>query len=412
MFDILHTPSMVRTTRVTFFVATTFVVALLFLAQPILTLAATTSSWQIVPSPNASTTSVSNNTLEGVAALSDSDVWAVGNFNSSNGGAINHTLTEHWNGTAWSLVHSPNVGSMGSSLQGVSAASSNDVWAVGNVQTSNNVNGNRTLIEHWNGTAWSVVSSPNPSIEGDNLTGVAALSATSAWAVGWFENNAQSALQPIILHWNGTAWSLFPNIPNIGMIVEAITARSATDIWAVGSDAGTTTNIALHFNGTQWSITPTADFSSSQQIISGVAAPAANDAWMVGSFASATVGSFLQPLAIHWNGKTWSMVAVPNPSPFTNRLFGVAAISTSDVWAVGQANTPDGLNLHTLIEHWNGAQWSIVPSPNNPPTGQAFDVLFGVTVSGPTSLWSVGGFDSLVKGNPGERTLTLHNTQG
>ncbi len=412
MFDMTHTLFKTRNTRSLIFVFLLFFVAGLLLARPILAFAASAPGWQIVPSPNASTTSVSNNTLFGVTAVSDSDVWAVGNFNSSNGGAINHTLTEHWNGTAWSVVASPNVGSMGSSLLAVSAASTNDVWAVGNVQTSNNVNFDLTLIEHWNGTAWSVVPSPNPSSEGDDLTGVAALSASNAWAVGYFENNAQSALQPIIFHWNGAAWSLFPNIPNIGMVASAITARSATDIWAVGNDAGEMTNIALHFNGTQWTITPTADFSSSQQIISGVAAPAANDAWMVGSFASATVGSFLQPLAIHWNGKTWSMVATPDPSPFTNRLRAVAAISTSDVWAVGQANTPDGLNLHTLIEHWNGKQWSIVASPNNPPTGQAFDGLLGVTVSGLTSLWSVGGFDSLVKGNPGERTLTLHDTQG
>ncbi len=408
MFDMSHTLYDTRTTRGPFFIAMTFVIAVLFLAQPMLALAVNTSSWKIVPSPNLSIKSVSNNTLHGVAALSDSDVWAVGNFLSSNNGAINETLTEHWNGTAWTLISSPNVGSLGSSLQAVSAASSQDVWAVGVVQTSDNVNGNRTLIEHWNGNAWSVVPSPNPSNEGDNLTGVAALSATNAWAVGYFENNQMSALLPIILHWDGTAWSIFSNIPNIGMVVEAITARSATDIWAVGSDPGLTTNIALHFNGTQWSLTPGASFSSSEQIISGVAAPAANDAWMVGSFASAQIGSFLQPLAIHWNGQTWSMVAIPNPSPFTNRLFGVAAISTSDVWAVGQANTPNGLNLVTLIEHWNGKQWSIVPSPNKADRGNTFDGLFGVTVSGPTSLWAVGGFDS----HTGERTFTLHNTQG
>ena len=408
MFDTQHTLFKMRTTQGIFFVAITFVFTFLFLAQPILALATSASSWQIVPSPNRSTKSFSNNTLFGVAALSDSDVWAVGNFLSSNNGAINETLTEHWNGTAWKLVSSPNVGTLGSSLFAVSTASSKDVWAVGTVQTSSSVNGNRTLIEHWNGTAWSVVPSPNPSNEGDDLTGVAALSATNAWAVGFFENNQMSALQPIILHWNGTAWSLFPNIPNIGMIVEAITARSATDIWAVGSDAGETTNIALHFNGTQWSITSSANFPSSQQIISGVAAPAANDAWIVGSFAPPNVGAFLQPLALHWNGKTWSMVPTPNPSPFNNRLRAVAAISTSDVRAVGQANTPDGLNLVTLIEHWNGKQWSIVASPNVPDGSNTFDGLLGITVSGPTSLWSVGGFDS----KTGERTLTLHNTQG
>ena len=83
MLDTPHTLFKLRPSRGIFFVATTFVFALLFLTQPILALAASASSWQIVPSPNLSTVSFSNNTLFGVAAISDSDVWAVGQFNGS-----------------------------------------------------------------------------------------------------------------------------------------------------------------------------------------------------------------------------------------------------------------------------------------------------------------------------------------
>lgn len=398
-----------RNTRSLFFVAMTAVIVALLLALPSLALAASSGNWIIVASPNPRTKPISNDTFYGVAALSDSDVWAVGACNGNN--AINHTLTEHWNGTAWSIVPSPDAGAMGSSLAAVSAVSSTDVWAVGAEQTSNSASGNRTLIEHWNGAAWSVVPSPDPSVQGDNLTGVVALSATDAWATGWYENNGQSALLPIILHWNGTDWSLFPNIPGISMIVRGIAAHSASDIWIVGYDPLSTTNISLHFNGTQWSVAPTAEFPSSFQQIWGVTVPAANDAWMVGSY-SPNINSDLQPLAIHWNGTTWSKVATPDPNQYDNRLYAVAAINANDVWAVGQENTSNGLNLHTLIEHWNGTTWSIVASPNQPAHGTAFDVLLGVTTSGLTSLWSVGGFDHLVKGNPGERTLTLHDTQG
>jgi len=117
-------------------------------------------------------------------------------------------------------------------------------------------------------------------------------------------------------------------------------------------------------------------------------------------------------LAIHWNGTQWSKVTTPNVDASLNRLFGVAAISSKDVWAVGQAVTPDGFGLHTLIEHWDGTQWSIAPSPNKLPQGNNANSILGVTVSGLTSLWSVGSFDSLVKGNPGLRTLTLHTNQG
>src|SRR5258708_3105966 len=169
----LHRQHTLFKTRGIFFVAMTLAIVGLFFAQALLAVAANVTGWQIVRSPNRSIKSFSNNTLFGVAALSDSDVWAVGNFLSSNNGAINETLTEHWNSTAWKLVSSPNVGTMGSSLLPVSAASSKDAWAVGNVPRINNANGNRPLIEHWNGTAWSVVASPNPSSPGDDLTSVA-----------------------------------------------------------------------------------------------------------------------------------------------------------------------------------------------------------------------------------------------
>jgi hypothetical protein len=348
-----------------------------------------------------------------VAAVSDTNAWAVGDFTNTNTNNIQHTLVEHWDGTAWSVIPSPNVGTTGSELLAVSTASPTDVWAVGSV-TGSVANVNRTLIEHFNGSAWSVVPSPNLSQEGDNLTGVAAISATNVWAVGWFLNDAETQILPLILHFNGSAWSAVPNIPtnNNTTILHGIAARSATDIWAVGEAGIDPRNIALHFNGTQWSITPLAVIPSShQQTLAGVASVSSTDVWAVGSLAPVN-GSPLQTLAIHWNGTQWSKVTTPNVDASTNRLFGVAAISSTDVWAVGQAVNPNGFGLHTLIERWDGTQWSIVPSPNKLPQGNNANSILGVTVSGPTTLWAVGSFDSLVQGNPGLRTLTLHTNQG
>ena len=86
-------------------------------------------------------------------------------------------------------------GPAGSVLSGVAAVSAGTVWAVGNV------GGAQTLIEQWNGTRWTRVSSPNP-VGGSGLVGVAATSATNAWAVGCTSNCAKT----LILRWNGTAW--------------------------------------------------------------------------------------------------------------------------------------------------------------------------------------------------------------
>ena len=91
------------------------------------------------------------------------------------------TLTEHWNGTAWSVVPSPNISSGNNNLFGVAAVSTTDVWAVGEFVAPSGVE--QALIEQWNGTSWSVVSSP--SAGGSNvLSGVAIISANDIWAVG------------------------------------------------------------------------------------------------------------------------------------------------------------------------------------------------------------------------------------
>jgi hypothetical protein len=391
------------------------VVALPLLAPPGAAHAASGPSWSIVPSANASTTSVSNNVLTGVSALSNTDVWAVGYFNSTSNNVINQTLAEHWNGTAWSLVPTPNVGTMGSQLQGVSALSDTDVWAVGNFSTSSTASGGRTLIEHFDGTAWSVVASPSPSTQGDFLTAVIALASNNSWAVGWFDDQAAGTLAPLVLHWNGTTWSIVTAGIPAGSILQAITAISPTDIWAVGESADGGSNFELHWNGSHWSVAGGASFSNGgQQTLMGVAAASTSDVWAVGSYAP-TVFAELQTLAVHWNGTQWSKVTTLDVDQYFNRLLGVAAVSSTDVWAVGYAYTTNGLDFHTLVEHWNGTQWSIVASPNVPSSQGGADELDSVTLTGastPTDLWAVGSFDSFVKGNPGLRTLTEHTTQG
>src|SRR4051812_20260516 len=93
---------------------------------------------------------------------------------------------EHWNGTSWSVVSSPNVGYyVNNELRSVAAESANDVWAVGYTD-------NGTLIEHWNGTSWLVVSSPNVGMYENYLYGIGGASGNSMWAVGEYWNGSVS----------------------------------------------------------------------------------------------------------------------------------------------------------------------------------------------------------------------------
>jgi len=89
---------------------------------------------------------------------------------------------EHWNGTSWNVVSSPNPSAYFNFLYAATAISPSDVWAVGG--TFN------TLVEHWNGTSWNFVPSPSPGTYDNKLYGVTAISSSDVWAVGTYSNNS------------------------------------------------------------------------------------------------------------------------------------------------------------------------------------------------------------------------------
>jgi hypothetical protein len=131
------------------------------------------------------------------------------------------TLVQHWNGSTWSIVSSPNPQN-DDILSAVSATAANDIWAVGR---SRNPFTSRTsaLIERWDGNRWSQVF----GFGADALYGVAAVSPGDAWTVG------DSAGLSSIGRWNGSSWSAFPS-PSVAGRLYAATAITACDVWAVG----------------------------------------------------------------------------------------------------------------------------------------------------------------------------------
>src|SRR5262249_41152282 len=150
-------------------------------------------------SPSAPST---YNYLYSVSANSATDIWAVGLAQGYlSGTGTEHGVIEHWNGSSWSLVTTPHPG--GDQLYSVKALSGDDVWAVGHYSNATN---EQTLIEHWNGTTWSQVTSPNPggASYNNDLLGVDAASANDAWAVGSYYNGVVT--RALILHWNGSTW--------------------------------------------------------------------------------------------------------------------------------------------------------------------------------------------------------------
>src|SRR5262249_22452952 len=150
-------------------------------------------AWSAVQVPNPSPYYT---VLTGVSALTPDDVWAVGY---SHVGERYQTLAEHWDGSAWSVVPSPSPGTGADYLRGVVAISPNEAWAVGSAQ------GVGSLILHWNGSGWRAVRHPGG---GDTLWAVTAADADDVWAAGYVLDPATGSLRTRVEHWNGHAWTV------------------------------------------------------------------------------------------------------------------------------------------------------------------------------------------------------------
>jgi len=257
---------------------------------------------------------------------------------------VPETLIEHWNGTQWSIVNSPNPVKGGNELYSVAAVSANDIWATGfseNTTTTGPVQ--PTLVEHWNGKQWSAVRSPSPGSQANVLAGVAAVSANDAWAVGFYAGS-NGIWQTLTEQWNGKQWSVVSS-PSPGSQInylESVAAISANDVWAVGyADKQTLTE---HWNGTQWSVVTSSGSGPVSNSLLAVSALSTSNVWAVGYYQGSDFVS--HSLTEHWNGSKWSVVKSPSLGSMSTQLEGVAAISAKDVWAVGHADST------TLIENY------------------------------------------------------------
>jgi hypothetical protein len=351
---------------------------------------AVSGSWSVQKSPNAGGAS-NGNTLYSVSATSAASAWAVGYYGK---GTATRTLVERWNGAAWKLQNSPNPGgaSNRNQLLGVAAISASDAWAVG---WYGNGTAGGTLVEHWNGTAWTVQNSPSPggASKGHLLDGVAATSATNAWAVGAYG----TAGRTLVEHWNGTAWAV-QNSPDPGgangkNFLYGVTATSATNAWAVGYYTNGTVDRTLieHWNGRAWTVqnSPSPGGANGNRLYS-VSATSATSAWAVGYYDKGTVDRMLIE---HWNGRAWTVQNSPDPggSAQDNDFHAVAATSAASAWAVGYYSKGILDPGRTVIEHWNGTAWTVQNSPNPGSPAQLND-LHAVAATSAGDAWAVGSY--------------------
>ena len=348
------------------------------------------STWSIlsVPTPARATYSA----LSGVACESSSACIAVGNYGTKS--TTEGALTEAWNGTAWSVQTTPTPsGASVSSFSGISCASTTSCMAVGSYFNSST---QFTLAETWNGSAWSITPTVNPTGSGfPNLAGVSCTSSTACTAVGsYFNPGTQVSLAE---RWNGTSWSVQTTPNPSGATVSGLSTVScstATTCTAAGvytSASGSQLTLSAYWTGNTWyqQGTPNASNQVTNALLS-VSCLQATNAFCFGVGFSSTAKTFT-PLTIAYYGPLYPLLT-PAPSPngaATSVLSAVSCVSATSCTGVGYSTTPAGVSV-LLVEAWNGSAWTIESAPV--PAGAESSVFSGVSCPTAGSCEAVGSY--------------------
>ncbi len=319
---------------------------------------AASPSWTVQATPNPGGTHGSQ--LGSVSCSSATACTAVGAY--ANASGVTEPLALRWNGTKWTVEATPNPsGTRDLHLSGVSCISATACTAVGDYVTASQ--GQLTLAERWNGAKWTVEATPNPS--GTHyvlLNSVSCTSATACTATGYFFN-VESQPVTVVERWNGTQWTVQSTPYPVSYGLEDVSCTSATVCTAVGHkfDASNVqVTLAERWNGAKWTVEATPNPSGTRDLhLSGVSCISATACTAVGDFYN--VESELVTVAERWNGTQWTIQTTQNPGP-ANELYSVSCTSATACTAVGygSASTREG----NLAEQWNGTAWTVQTTPN------------------------------------------------
>ena len=300
--------------------------------------------------------------------MSRSDCWAVGcYYNGSN----YQTLIEHYDGGTWSIVSSPsavgpNSTAESNQLQAVTCNGLSDCWAVGFVTAAAGpfVGVGQPLIVHYDGTSWSLVSSPTVASEAAGFQAVTCVSSSDCWAAGYTLNGL--TYQTLIEHYDGSTWSIAvsPNSINQENLLYGVTCSDAMECWAVGysytQDKQPYQTLIERYEGTSWSIVTSPNASTLEgDFLQAATCSGPNDCWAVGYYVN-DANTNVFSLTEHYDGTAWTLVDTPNPSNrFTSDFQAMSCLSAGNCWAIGYSFDNTSFIQYTLIEQYT------VPVPLN-----------------------------------------------
>jgi hypothetical protein len=296
--------------------------------------------------------------LTGVSCPRSSDCTVVG-YSVVRAG--NLPFAEHWNGSSWTGAELPHA-SATTTVYDVACPTTTFCWSVG----VNNSGG--TYGATWNGTSWTERTVPDPTGSGQQLRGVACLSATDCTAVGRY-SEAGSVIRPLAMHWDGSAWTLL-SVPSPTEITEAsayaVSCSATNACTLVGGTTdreGVLRTFAARWDGSTWSAQATIDPGTRSNRLLGVSCPSATLCVATGD----AEGTKPTGIAEAWDGTSWSAQTLVDPGSTAFRMAGIACPTTTSCATVGRYTRT---RLLTAVERWNGTSWSVQTSANNASGGR------------------------------------------
>ncbi|HEV2374622.1 MAG TPA: hypothetical protein VGS19_20985 [Streptosporangiaceae bacterium] len=342
------------------------------------------SAWALLP---GTTPSSIESALDAVSCSGPGACVATGWY-ASTGTRV--PLAESWNGSAWTVQSVPAPGGSAlysASLTGVSCTAATACTAVGGYSLRTRPYPDRTLAESWNGTSWTIQSTPDP-VRHDGLAAVSCTAADACTAVGSYSDSSGEQ-HTLAEAWNGTAWTVQGTHQPTGVSASSLTGVACGTVdscsavgWSNYSSAdqsGVPRTLALTRTGTSWAIAavPSPHGSPGAQL-GAVSCPAPHTCVAVGSVAEV------------WNGSGWKLLRLARPSGATAvNLSGVSCVARNACTAVGSYQDSSGHQL-TLAESWDGFGWRVQSAPS--PPGAASSLLSGVSCAAASACMAVGSY--------------------
>jgi hypothetical protein len=373
------------------------------------------ATWSSVTSPNvylASSNTSTSNVLNAVSCVSTNDCWSVGDYNLANATG-NKSLAEHWDGKAWSIVSTPNLTGEDNQLNSVSCVSVSDCWVVGGTSGYDSP----MVFEHWNGTSWQLKYYPD-NVETGDLEGVTCTSTSNCWAVGNLDESNFS-LNSLVMKWNGSIWASVSTPNSTQSEFDSVSCVNVSDCFIVGdtsegsNDDGISDQLIERWNGSAWKTMVTQDPYKHGAYMPGIDCTKESSCIALIVPSNGTAGTDATSFVVEqWNGTSWADTTYPDPTGLSYIIpQAITCSSSTDCQIVGtESTTQDSATILAAL-HWNGSKWTAdnglvtpaAPAPG-PQNGPAPPAFSGVACTSASYCFAVGSYSNASNNN--QETLT------